>query len=141
MRDGFDPIPTTEAWQLSNPPIMAMASVWASLKIFDEVGMPSLREKAIKLTSYLEYLVNTLGEKVINIVTPSGVNQRGSQLSIQMKNANKSLYDYITQQGVIADWREPDVIRVAPVALYNSYTDVYNFYKILKEGIEANTSL
>ena len=139
MRDGFDPIPTTEAWQLSNPPIMAMAPVWASLKIFDEVGMAALREKAIKLTGYLEYLVNNLGEEVINIVTPTDPNQRGSQLSIQVKNADKRLYEYITKQGVIADWREPDVIRVAPVALYNSYTDVFNFYKILKEGLETTS--
>ena len=139
MRDGFDPIPTTEAWQLSNPPIMAMAPVWASLKIFDEVGMAALREKAIKLTGYLEYLVNTLGEEVINIVTPTDPNQRGSQLSIQVKNADKNLYEYITKQGVIADWREPDVIRVAPVALYNSYTDVFNFYNILKEGLETTS--
>lgn len=135
MRDDFEPIPTTEAWQLSNPPIMAMAGVWSSLKIFDEVGITALRKKAIKLTSYLEYLVSTLGKDVINIVTPSDPLQRGSQLSIQVKNADKKLYDYITKEGVIADWREPDVIRVAPVALYNSYTDVFNFFTTLKAGL------
>jgi len=135
MRDAFDPIPTTEAWQLSNPPIMAMVSVWSSLKIFDEVGMKRLRKKAIKLTGFLEYLVKSLGEDVINIVTPSDPKQRGSQLSIQVKNADKKLFDIITEKGVIADWREPDVIRVAPVPMYNSFQDVYNFYKILKNAL------
>ncbi len=136
MRDSFEPIPTAEAWQLSNPPIMAMAAVWSSLKIFDEVGIENLRQKAIKLTGYLEFLVKSLGEDVINIITPSDPNQRGSQLSIQVKNADKSLFNQITEAGVIADWREPDVIRVAPVPMYNSYEDVYNFYIILKEALD-----
>ena len=135
MRDAFEPIPTVEAWQLSNPPIMAMAAVWASLKIFDEVGMDSLRKKAVSLTGYLEYLVTSLGDDIINIITPADPNQRGSQLSIQVKNADKALFNKITKQGVIADWREPDVIRVAPVPMYNSYEDVYNFYRILKNAL------
>ena len=135
MRDAFEPIPTTEAWQLSNPPIMAMASVWASLKIFDEVGMKKLRKKAIALTGYLEYLVQSLGDDVINIITPADPKQRGSQLSIQVKNADKKLFEIITKKGVIADWREPDVIRVAPVPMYNSFEDVYRFYKILKDAL------
>lgn len=135
MRDAFEPIPTAEAWQLSNPPIFAMAPVWASLKIFDEVGIDNLRAKAIKLTAYLESLVLSLGDDQINIVTPSDPQQRGSQLSIQVKNADKSLFNQITEDGVIADWREPDVIRVAPVPLYNSYEDVYRFYKILKNRL------
>jgi len=137
MRDDFDPIPTAEAWQLSNPPILAMGAVWASLKIFDEVGMPALRKKADHLTGYLEYLVNTLGKDKVNIITPSDKSQRGSQLSIQVNNADKALFRTITEAGVIADWREPDVIRVAPTALYNSYTDVYRFYEILKTALEA----
>lgn len=135
MRDDFDPIPTTEAWQLSNPPILAMVSAWSSLKIFEEAGMNRLRSKAKKLTSFLEYLVLSLGEDVINIITPSDPNERGSQLSIQVKNADKKLYDIITEKGVIADWREPDVIRVAPTALYNSYEDVFKFYSILKNAL------
>jgi kynureninase len=135
MRDAFDPTPSIEAWQLSNPPIMAMVAVWSSLKIFDEVGIENLRKKALSLTAYLEYLVKTLGEDTINIITPSDPNQRGSQLSIQVKNADKSLFDRVTKAGVISDWREPDVIRVAPVPLYNSYEDVYNFYEILKKSI------
>jgi len=135
MRDAFEPIPTTEAWQLSNPPIMAMAAVWASLKMFDEVGMDKLRKKAIKLTGYLEYLVNSLGDDVVQIITPSDPGKRGSQLSIQVKNATKDLFNKITERGVIADWREPDVIRVAPVPMYNSFEDVFNFYSILKSSM------
>ena len=135
MRDAFEPIPTTEAWQLSNPPIMAMAAVWASLKIFEEVGMRKLRKKAISLTGYMEFLVKSLGDDIINIITPADPNQRGSQLSIQVRNADKTLFDTITEKGVIADWREPDVIRVAPVPMYNSYEEVYNFYAILKEAL------
>ncbi len=136
MRDAFDPIPGIEAWQLSNPPILSMVAVWSSLKLFDEVGMKKLRKKATSLTAYLEYLVNTLGDEVIKIITPSDPNQRGSQLSIQVKNADKKMFDIITEAGVIADWREPDVIRVAPVAMYNSYEDVFNFYSILKSALK-----
>ncbi|MFT5997561.1 MAG: kynureninase [Neolewinella sp.] len=138
MRDAFDPTPGTDAWQLSNPPILAMVSVWSALKIADEIGMEKLRKKALSLTGYLEYLVNTLGDDVINIVTPADPAQRGSQLSIQVKSADKKLFDKITEDGVIADWREPDVIRVAPVPTYNSYEDVYNFYTILKSAVAVN---
>lgn len=137
MRDAFEPSPGVEAWQLSNPPILSMVAVWSSLKIFDEVGIQNLRTKSVHLTSYLETCVNSLGNDVVNIITPSDPSQRGSQLSIQVKNADKSLFNYITDKGVIADWREPDVIRVAPTALYNSYEDVFRFYQVLKEGIES----
>lgn len=135
MRDAFEPIPSTEAWQLSNPPIMAMAAVWSSLKLFEEVGMDRLRKKAIQLTGYLEYLVKSLGEDVVEIITPADPTQRGSQLSIRVKNATKDLFNIISEKGVIADWREPDVIRVAPTAMYNSYEDVHHFYTILKSAI------
>jgi len=135
MRDAFEPMPTVEAWQLSNPPILAMAAVWASLRMFEEVGMERLRKKAIALTGYMEFLVNSLGDDVINIITPSDPNQRGSQLSIQVKNADKALFDKITEKGVIADWREPDVIRVSAVPMYNSFEDAWLFYRLLKESI------
>ncbi len=138
MRDAFEPSPGVEAWQLSNPPILAMAAVWSSLKIFEEIGMEKLRKKAISLTGYLEYLVNTLGNNAIHIVTSSDPNQRGSQLSIQVKNTDRKIFDQITENGVIADWREPDVIRVAPVPMYNSYEDVFKFYTILKTALQAN---
>ena len=100
--------------------------------------MNRLRQKAISLTGYMEFLVKTLGEDVINIVTPTDPEQRGSQLSIQVKSADKKLFDKITEEGVIADWREPDVIRVAPVALYNSFEDVNRFYEILKFAMSEN---
>jgi len=135
MRDDFSPTPGVEAWQLSNPPILSMAAVWSSLQLFEEVGMDRLRKKSIALTGYLESLVKSLGDDVINIITPDDPAQRGSQLSIQVRNADRSLFDKITEEGVIADWREPDVIRVAPAPMYNSYEDVYKFYVILKTAI------
>ena len=136
MRDDFQAIPGVEAWQLSNPPILSMAAIWSSLKIFKEANMVELRKKAITLTRYLEFLVMQLSDEVVHIITPEDPAQRGSQLSIQVKNADKTLYERITKEGVIADWREPDVIRVAPVPLYNSYTDVYQFAKILEKAIQ-----
>ena len=80
---------------------------------------------------------SSLGDDVINIITPSDPKHRGSQLSIQVKNADKKLFDIITEKGVIADWREPDVIRVAPVPMYNSFEDVFSFYKILRESVDG----
>ena len=135
MRDGFDPIPGVESWQLSNPPILSMAAILASLRIFDEAGISNLRKKAIQLTSYLEYLVDELKDARIKIITPRNPLERGSQLSIQVKSADKALFDKITEKGVIADWREPDVIRIAPVALYNSFEDVFRFVTILKSEL------
>ncbi len=136
MRDGFDPIPGVESWQLSNPPILSMAAIWASLKIYEEAGMKKLRKKATLLTGYLEFLVNQLGEDTVKIITPANPKQRGCQLSIQVKNADKKLFDLVTKEGVIADWREPDVIRIAPVPLYNSFEDVYRFSKSLEKAIK-----
>ena len=130
MPDEFVPIKTAEGWQLSNPPILSLAAVRAALSIFDEVGMLSLVTKSKKLTSYLVFLLNQISTDRINIITPE---QRGCQISISVKNGNKDLFDEITKKGVIADWREPDVIRVAPVPLYNSFLDVYNFYKVLED--------
>ncbi len=135
MRDGFDPIPGVEAWQLSNPPILSMAAIKASLEIFDEAGISNLRQKSLKITGYLEYLVDEMKNDEIKIITPRNPLERGSQLSIQVKNADKTLYDKITKAGVIADWREPDVIRIAPTALYNSFEDVFKFVGILKQEL------
>lgn len=132
MRHDFDAILGAEGWQLSNPPILSMAAIKASLEIFNEVGMKALRDKSIKLTGYMEELLNELGQDVIRIITPSSIEERGCQLSIQVKNADKTLHQKLHRNNVITDWREPDVIRVAPVPLYNSYEDVYNFVQILK---------
>ena len=133
MRDDFDPIPSVEAWQLSNPPILSLAAIKSSLLIFQEAGMDRLRQKSVKLTAYLEYLIDQLANERISIITPRDENERGAQLSIRINNADKQLYHELTKAGVITDWREPDVIRVAPVPLYNSFTDVYNFIEILKK--------
>ena len=130
MPEKFSPIQTAEGWQLSNPPILSLAAIRASLSIFDEVGMDALIEKSKKLTSYLVYLLENIESDRINIITPQ---ERGCQISIRVKNGNKELFDKLTDNGVIADWREPDVIRIAPVPLYNSYSDVYSFYEILAE--------
>ena len=131
MRDGFDPIPGVESWQLSNPPILSMAAILASLKIFEAAGMENLRRKAVFLTAYLEFLIDELQDDRLQIITPRNPVERGSQLSIQVKSADKGLFEKITAAGVIADWREPDVIRVAPVALYNSFEDVFRFVEVL----------
>ena len=135
MRDGFDPIPGAEGWQLSNPPILSLAAIMASLDIFDEVGMTALNEKSKALTGYMEELIDYINDERIQIITPRDIKQRGCQLSIQVKSADKTLFDKITEAGVIADWREPDVIRVAPVPLYNSFEDVFHFVDILKSQL------
>jgi kynureninase len=133
MGDEFVPIKGAEGWQLSNPPIFQLAALRASLDIFDEAGMINLREKSAKLTNYLEFLLSEIHDERISIITPKDENQRGCQLSIRVKNADKSLFKAISTRGVIADWREPDVIRVAPVPLYNSFTDCRKFAEILKD--------
>lgn len=132
MRDEFDVLPGAEGWQMSNPPILSMAAIKASLDMFDEVGLEKLIKKSKKLTGYLEFLINELKDQRIKIITPKKPDERGCQLSIQVKNSDRSLHDKLTKSGVICDWREPDVIRVAPVPLYNSYQDVYLMVDKLK---------
>lgn len=132
MRDGFDPIPGVEGWQLSNPPILSMAAIYASLEIFEKAGMDPLRAKSLRMTGYLEFLLNKMNTDRIRIITPSDPAQRGCQLSVQVVNADKKLYDKLTKKGVIADWREPDVIRVAPVPLYNTFEDCWQLVDHLK---------
>jgi kynureninase len=132
MQGQFVPSSTAEAWQLSNAPVFSMAPLLASLELFDAAGMDNLREKSLKLTAYMEFLLGQIKTDRIRIITPKNPNDRGCQLSIQVRNADKTLFNAITEKGVIADWREPDVIRVAPVPLYNSYSDVWKFVEILK---------
>ena len=136
MGDKFIPIKGAEGWQLSNPPIFQMASLRASLEIFDAAGMKNLVEKSKQLTGYLEFLLNAIKDERISVITPSNPEERGCQLSIRVKNADKNLFKAITEKGVIADWREPDVIRVAPVPLYNSFVDVYRFVEILQNCLK-----
>ncbi|TXG38750.1 kynureninase [Seonamhaeicola maritimus] len=132
MRDEFDQLPGAEGWQLSNPPILSMAAIRASLDIFNDVGIEKLVGKSKILTGYFEFLLKELGEDVIRIITPKNEDERGCQLSIQVINADKSLHNKLTEAGIISDWREPDVIRCAPIPLYNSFVDIYNLVERLK---------
>ena len=133
MRDGFDPIAGAEGWQLSNPPILSMAAIRASLDIFDRAGIDKIREKSIQLTAYLAELLSTLDTDKIQIMTPLEPEQRGAQLSLKIKDSDRTLHDALTHLGVVSDWREPDVIRVAPAPLYNSYRDIYDFVQRLNQ--------
>ena len=134
MGPDFHPIAGAEGWQISNPPILQMAALRASLEIFDEAGMTALVGKSQKLTAYLEYLIDGMPDERISIITPRDPHQRGCQLSLRVKD--RWIHERLTARGVSADWREPDVIRVAPAPLYNSYTDVFRFSEILKECLK-----
>lgn len=131
MGPEFHPISGAEGWQVSNPPILQMASLLASLEIFEAAGMSALRAKSLLLTGYLEYLLDSIADERISVITPRDPAQRGCQLSIRVRNADRSLFAAISEHGVVADWREPDVIRVAPVPLYNSFGDVFRFAGVL----------
>jgi len=136
MRDEFDQLPGAEGWQLSNPPILSMAAIKASLDIFKDAGFDKLCLKSKQLTGYFEFLINALNHSEIKIITPTNPEERGCQLSIQVQHADKSLHDKLTKSGIITDWREPDVIRCAPVPLYNTFMDVYNFVERLKKILD-----
>jgi len=135
MGPNFVPLAGAEGWQLSNPPIFQLAALRASLEIFDEAGMPALRDRSVRLTTYMKQLLDEIDTDRIEIITPDDPEQRGCQLSIRVKNADRSLFNTISERGVIADWREPDVIRIAPVPLYNSFTDISRFARILRAAL------
>jgi kynureninase len=135
MDDTFVPIEGAEGWQMSNETVLSMAALKASLEIFEEAGMKALVGKSRLLTGYLEYLINSLGSERIQIITPKQPDARGAQLSIRVLNSDRTLFKAISDRGVIADWREPDVIRIAPTPLYNSYKDVFDFVQILKKEL------
>ena len=138
MKDPFLPIPTAEGWQLSNPPILAMAAVRASMDVFRAAGgMGPLREKSLKLTGlFAELIKDRLGDAV-NIITPLEEAERGCQLSLEIVSADgQSIYHALEETGVRTDWREPNVIRAAPVPLYNSFEDVWQFVDRLSELVD-----
>lgn len=137
MGPDYMPLAGAEGWQMSNPPILPMAAMRASLELFDEIGMEALNEKAEKLTTYMLDLLESLNDPRIKVITPQNWDERGCQLSLQIKGADKSIFDKVSERGVIADWREPDVIRIATVPLYNSFEDVFRFYSILKETLTS----
>ncbi|MEX0315314.1 MAG: kynureninase [Allomuricauda sp.] len=135
MKPEFDPIDTADAWQLSNPPILSIAPYLASLKLFDEVGMDTLIKKQKKIVAYLEFILHEVDKEVASsfeIITPK---ERGCQLSVFLHGEGRALFDYLMENGVITDWREPNVIRLAPAPFYCSFADMYNFGQILKQGI------
>ena len=126
----FKPVAAADAWQLSNPPILSLAALKASLAIFDEVGMDRLREKSLKLTAYLQYLLDTASGSH-EVITPREPAQRGCQLSILVHDRPKELQRMLQESGVVCDFREPNVIRVAPVPLYNTFHEVWRFARAL----------
>ncbi len=140
MEKDFDPIPTAEGWQLSNAPVLSMAAHKASLDIFAEAGMKNVFAKGRSLNDYLLFVIDEINkntaEKTIEVITPRGENEKGCQVSMLMLRDGKEIFNALKKQGIIADWREPNVIRVAPVALYNSFEDVYRFGEIISNMIE-----
>lgn len=132
MKKGFVPMEGVDGWQLSNFPVLSGAALLASLQVFEEVSFSNLRKKSVFLTSYLKFLLESIPNHAdfFQIITPSLSKERGCQLSLLMKKDGKKIFQYLTKQGVIADWREPDVIRVAPVPLYNTYEEVFRFVEI-----------
>ena len=138
MEPGFRPIPGAEGWQLSNPPILSLAAIRASLDVFMEAGgMEPLREKSLRLTGYLEWLLRRELAGAVEILTPADPQRRGCQLSLRVTSsgAGRDVFEKLEAAGVTCDWREPDVIRVAPVPLYNRYEEVHRFVEILREAL------
>jgi kynureninase len=136
MESGFQPMKGAEGWQLSNAPIFSMSILKSSLEIFDDVGMVALRDKSEKLTGYLEFVIDTLAGEFPNegmkIITPRDPQQRGGQISLLIEGRERDVFEKLTAAGVISDFREPCMIRLAPVPLYNSFEDVYTFGEVLK---------
>jgi kynureninase len=137
MKPEFEPMENADAWQLSNAPILSVAPYLASLTMFEEVGMPALIKKRDQIVAYLEFIVHEIDAEVsssFEIITPK---DRGCQLSVFLHGQGKSLFDFLMKNGVITDWREPNVIRLAPAPFYCSYEDMYRFGQLLKKGILA----
>jgi len=140
MEPGFVPMPGAEGWQLSNAPVLGMAAHLASLELFHEAGMERIGRKRNVLTAFLEFIIQDVSERnkercTFEIITPSEITKRGAQLSILVHGQGKSLFDKLSDEGVVADWREPNVIRIAPAPLYNSFEDCYWFGKLLEKSI------
>jgi kynureninase len=140
MKKEFVPMQTAEGWQLSNAPVLSMAAHKASLDVFMEAGgMAPLRKKSLMLTGYLEYIINEVNKRIKNkkvsleIITPENPNERGCQLSIIAHGLGKDFYKAVTKEGVFCDWREPNVIRLAPAPLYCSFEDVFKLGKVVEK--------
>tara|TARA_R110002153_G_scaffold44979_1_gene126899 strand:+ start:1556 stop:2824 length:1269 start_codon:yes stop_codon:yes gene_type:complete len=138
MKPEFEPMENADAWQISNVPILSVAPYLASLTMFEEVGMTKLIAKRNQIVAYLEYILHEIDKEVdssFEIITPE---DRGCQLSVFLHGQGKSLFNYLMENGVITDWREPNVIRLAPAPFYSTYEDMYRFGQILKAGVLAN---
>jgi len=139
MEPGFKPVPGAEGWQLSNAPVFSMAPHLASLRIFAEAGMDALRQKSLKLTAFMQETVEAVAKSAgtkLEIITPTAPERRGCQLSLFAHGQGKSLFSHLMENGVYTDWREPNVIRAAPVPLYNSFADVVRFGEVLEAGLK-----
>ncbi len=139
MKPEFEPMENADAWQLSNLPILSVAPYLASLEMFEEVGMNALITKRKKIVDYLEFILHDVDKETdgtFEIITPK---DRGCQLSVFLHGQGKPLFDFLMRNGVITDWREPNVIRLAPAPFYCSFEDMFRFGQILKEGIQSNT--
>jgi kynureninase len=140
MEPNFDPARSADGWQISNLPILSLAPYLASVDMFAEVGMQKLIKKRDLITAYLEYILHEIDKEVdstFEIITPSNPQERACQLSVFLHGEGRSLFDYLMKNGVITDWREPNVIRLAPVPLYTSFEDMYEFGQVLKTGIQS----
>ena len=135
MGPDFQPMAGAEGWQLSNPPILALAALRASMEIFSEAGMDRVRERSVALTGYLEFLLGRHSSPIFSIISPREPERRGAQLSLRILRHGQSLCERLAGRGVITDWRHPDILRVAPVPLYNSYLDVYQFVQRLTASL------
>jgi len=142
MEKDFQPIPTAEGWQLSNAPVISMAAHKSSLDIFQEAGFHNIVSKGKLLSDYLLFILKDINHStnnnIIEIITPENPTERGCQISMLMLQDGKKIFDAIMKEGVIADWREPNVIRIAPVPLYNSFEDVFQFGNIIRGFLEKN---
>ena len=140
MQKGFEPIRSAEGWQLSTPSMILFACHKAALDIFEEAGIDRLFKKAQALTEYLMFILNQVNNSengnVIEILTPRNVSERGCQVSMLMLNDGKAIFEELSQQGIFTDWREPNVIRVAPVPLYNRFEEIFRFGETVKSLIE-----
>ncbi len=141
MKKEFDAIPTAEGWQVSNTAVLSMAPHKAALDIFEEAGFEKILEKGKKLRAYLLFILNEINnnssKKILEIITPQTDKEHGSQVSMLMLEKGKDIFDFLNKNSVIADWREPNVIRVAPVPLYNTFEDVYQFGEIIKKYLSG----
>ena len=138
MKPEFEPMENADAWQISNVPVLSVAPYLASLTMFEEVGMQRLIEKRNLIVSYLEFILQEIDKEVdstFEIITPA---DRGCQLSVFLHGQGKALFNYLMENGVVTDWREPNVIRLAPAPFYSTFEDMYRFGQILKEGVLAN---